>query len=233
MSHIKIYEHLKLIRGFQVGHDVVEALYGSGFENLLVFSACNGIHSRYLVEVLVTKYGLSQTFRVGENGKIKLYFGLRDILHITGLPISGKPVITKEVLGDDIARDIFPGIVDVYQKTKGFSLKVLKKIATEKISGNEFKYELEFRIRATVLYILGCLVFPNSSRTHVKGIYGDFLRDVNGISRYAWGEACLVEIHNSLTESSTKITGPGESVGICGMTLAVMVSLFMFYIYFD
>ncbi|CAI9089737.1 OLC1v1024368C1 [Oldenlandia corymbosa var. corymbosa] len=54
------------------------------------------------------------------------------------------------------------------------------------------------RVRATILLLLGTLVFPNSSPKHVKGLYGNFLINLDEINDYAWGEACLVEIHQSL-----------------------------------
>ncbi|XP_071909769.1 protein MAIN-LIKE 1-like [Coffea arabica] len=193
-----------MIRNFTVGDDVVEVLTGSGFENLLKFTGFFGIHCHYLVQAFATKYNSNtQSFILGQENAVKLYFGLRDILQITGLPISGIPLVCQEARGEEIANEIFPNLV-VHFEMKGFHLKTLRDIATLKASDKEFAHPLDIRVRATVLYLLGCLIFPDSSCTHVRAIYGYFVKDINKISEYAWGEACLVEIHHSLSKFSSR-----------------------------
>mgnify|MGYP004713412115 CR=1 FL=1 len=228
MLKLRIYEHLPKIKGLEVGADVVGVLEGSGFENLLKLTSYNGKHCHYLIQAFATKYSSdNQTFILDQNGNLKLYFGLRDILHITGLPISGMPLIIQEAQGEDIAREIFSNL-EVYHKNRGFSLKTLKHIAINKTSENEFEHPLEIRVRATVLYLLGCLIFPDSSVTHVRSIYGAFLRDIKKISHYAWGEACLVEIHNSLKMFSLAKDSI-ETIGLGGSMLALMVGHLKFH----
>ncbi|CAI9094727.1 OLC1v1030514C1 [Oldenlandia corymbosa var. corymbosa] len=193
MKSVTLNEHSAMLNGFVVGLNVRQFLHGSGFANLLKLANHQFFYCKPLISVLVDCYDTKTfTFRLGDSS-CELYFGLRDILYITGLRIVGKPEVTIEARGEDIAKILFPYIEGVYEK-KGFVLKKLKELA---MSDQPFV----IRVRATVLLLLGTLVFPNSSSKHVKGLYGNFLINLDEINDYAWGEACLVEIHQSLQEN--------------------------------
>lgn len=77
-------------------------------------------------------------------------------------------------------------------------------------------------MRAIILDLLGCLIFLDSSDTYMKTIYEYFVKDIKKISEYAWGEACLVEIHHSLEKFSSRDVSK-ETYGIGGSIFALMV----------
>lgn len=177
---MKIYEHLNSLTQLNVAEDVIQALEASGFENLLKMSDIGLLNQcATLVKHLARCYDEeSNCFVVGEG--VSLYFCLVDVLCIVGLSISGIPLIGTECHGPSISQELFESIPDVFKDNKGFVLRVLKNIAIN----NE--YPLATRVRATVLFLLGCTIIPDSSTICVKAFYGTFLRDVEDIKKYAW-----------------------------------------------
>ncbi|KAL3512096.1 hypothetical protein ACH5RR_024813 [Cinchona calisaya] len=82
----KVYVHSKAADNFDVGDEVENFLQGTGFENLLKFARQEQRVCWFLVEALASHYNPKE--QVFNFGSVTLYFGLRDILNILGLPIS-------------------------------------------------------------------------------------------------------------------------------------------------
>lgn len=58
----------------------------------------------------------------------------------------------------------------------------------------------EFRqhVRATALYVIGCIVMPDTSGSAVSSSYLGLLENIEEIKYCAWGAALLAQTHHSL-----------------------------------
>lgn len=162
----------------------------------------------------------SYCFRLSVNKRVKLYIDLIDILYILGFPIVIQPLVKVETCATYKRFFLFLlGMPNLHFKSRGFKLGALKTIALDQTNS------LETRVRATVLYLLGCTIFLDSSTDSMKGLYGAFLEKIQEIREYT-REMCLVEINHWLWEYNKKYVGNG------GCMIALMVSDFYFLFIF-
>ncbi|KAL3629376.1 hypothetical protein CASFOL_026598 [Castilleja foliolosa] len=74
---------------------------------------------------------------------------------------------------------------------RGLSCKRLRSIATTR------ENDLETRVRATILYLLGSVFVADSSGC-AKAYFGVLLTDIGRINKYAWGELMMTTIYEGL-----------------------------------
>ncbi|KAL3533817.1 hypothetical protein ACH5RR_007338 [Cinchona calisaya] len=80
-------------------------------------------------------------------------------------------------------------------------------------------------------FLQGSYIFPSSSSGYMRAIYGRFVTKVDKIKSFSWGEAALVEIHNSLFEfckDAEKKSSKESKAGVGGCMFALMAFAFQY-----
>ncbi|GMI79558.1 MAINTENANCE OF MERISTEMS [Hibiscus trionum] len=199
MTIRKIYDFAQnlLPKHYNFHPEVVKKLERTGFENLIKPTKVAN-HCIPFLSALVKRYNnKNKCFEFGVNNFIQLFIGLGDVLRITGLPIDGEPVIVDE-------RKIVPsalcsrclGNTDMLVNDVDISLPLLKE-QFGKFKPDHVFENIDFHVRAAVIYILGSVVVPSSSST-VPSLYLTFLEDIKKIGNYAWGAAMLTHLYYSM-----------------------------------
>ncbi|KAL6506569.1 hypothetical protein OROGR_024750 [Orobanche gracilis] len=169
------------------------------------------------------------SFRGQSKKNFLLDIGLEDILYITGLPINGIQVsgvesedvvaIIQQHLGLDEngAKALFMEKGD--KKCFGIHLNKLKN-RFQTVPEGTSDLELEPYVKAYLLFLLGVVIFPNSSRV-IAAMYLPLL-ELGSIDNYAWGAAALAVLKHSVASAKKKmIQKRVTSTG--GFTYALMV----------
>ncbi|XVF27036.1 hypothetical protein REPUB_Repub14bG0072000 [Reevesia pubescens] len=147
-------------------------------------------HATTLLRTLVEYYDVGKrcfTF----NGR-QLFFGLVDVLMITGLPISGKAITGKDEALELLCQQ-YLGSLEGFEKTKGgIRLKALRKRLKRYKDGED----VATYVRALVLYLIGSVITPSSNV--VPSIFLQLMDDITTIKDYASGATLLAYLHVGL-----------------------------------
>ncbi|KAK1379395.1 PMD domain-containing protein [Heracleum sosnowskyi] len=153
---------------------------------------------------------------------------LEDVYYILGLPVGGYPVFTEEGLPDaSLVLEVLgvdPNIVDEERSTattiqKG-GINILWLVnnfvdcARIEYGRDDYKAQLLFHRYAHILILLGSL-FPHSSGNRLPLRLIHYVCDLDRVSQYSWGSACLAYLYKHLCDTSI-----GKKIELCGsMTL--------------
>ena len=58
--------------------------------------------------------------------------------------------------------------------------------------------------RAYILYLFGCILFPDKSGDSVQLIYLPLLGDLERVDEYSWGSATFAYLYHNLCQASRK-----------------------------
>ncbi|KAF7812368.1 protein MAIN-LIKE 1-like [Senna tora] len=99
---------------------------------------------------------------------------------------------------------LFFGLEDVYFFT-GLLINGKAVIGKE----NDFRElsdeeTLDRHVRAYVLFLIGCLIFPKNSNDDVLVLFLDLLVETNRISSYSWGATLLCFLHHGISDGISK-----------------------------
>ncbi|XP_031255458.1 protein MAINTENANCE OF MERISTEMS-like [Pistacia vera] len=132
-------------------------------------------------------------------GNHRLYLGLQDIFYLTGLPIDGKPVISNSQDIDGLCERLLGRIPPKKNVVKSgyVGLKWLKE-EFEEVNVPADSPDIHRYVRAYLLFVLGCVVFPGLPRHQVPGDYLHLFDDLSAIDDFAWGSAMLAHLHVAL-----------------------------------
>lgn len=177
-----------------------------------------------LVKAIITKFErIGYTFSVGP-GASKLIYSLEDVLYITGLPISGKPVTGTDYSSQSDASQVFVDCLGKAPSTltgsriqfrwlKDNFEKVPEEIDTE-------HQEFIFYVRAYILAIISSVMDCDKTKSLCNPKYLPLIVDVSSIDTYAWGAAMLAHLNDSLA----KLANGGGTV-LSGFTYSLIVSI--------
>jgi mobile domain-containing protein len=77
---------------------------------------------------------------------------------------------------------------------------------------------VERHARAYILYLFGCILFPDKSGDSVQLIYLPLLRDLGRVAEYNWGSATLAYLYCHLCRASRK---GAKDIGGCLLLLQI------------
>ena len=164
--------YLYLLSSWNSDPRVIQALKDTSFDRLLQIQG-GGLHYHVLYMELIQNFNVKHNYFVFNN--YSFYFGLLDVMHTTGLPVDGKPVICDESHSHDLCISCLGGKVKcivlikkgkIVQFTEIY-LSHLKNVF-EKVLENASSEVLEQHVRAAVLYVIGSIIMPAVSRTVVS-----------------------------------------------------------------
>ncbi|KAJ0942084.1 putative protein-serine/threonine phosphatase [Helianthus annuus] len=145
-----------------------------------------------LIDLLLKIYNRdSNVFEV--KGK-RLSIMLEDILYLTHLPIDGKPVLCKESPSKEACEEVFGDRAPT-------KIQDLKNIAFDK-NNDERKRKV-----AVLKMILGCFIMPGYNGYEVSPTYVELLKDLDEVSKYAWGANLLAYLVHELQGINKKKDG--------------------------
>ncbi|KAJ4841380.1 hypothetical protein Tsubulata_050551 [Turnera subulata] len=174
----------------------IRNIIAAGFGGLLWLK--DTVNSNLALLAAATEFYDLETgvFRFGETPNFHLYFSFCDVYHITGLPISGRPVTgskltTKEAnseirmkLGDVVANSIGPVFENNVSRTK---------VVTTFVG----MVDIDFCTRGYIWYLIDSLV-DNQSDNRLSVIYLPLLANIAEKREYSWGAALFASIHQAL-----------------------------------
>lgn len=150
---------------------------------------------------------------------------LEDVYMILGLPISGRALTHTEL---EQPKNYFNANWDdpklgkkdrkkLYKK--GFHLNVLRRLYGTRLDpllldAAQIEADCRLHTRAYMLFIIGGILFPTSSRSTVHPRYMQLLQREDEIIDYAWGAAVLAYLYRGLSNAADK-----SAVGINGCTM--------------
>ncbi|KAL4298051.1 hypothetical protein GQ457_12G030750 [Hibiscus cannabinus] len=210
MENFKIYDFAHNLKPnkFNFHSDVVAALEGTGFENVIKATEVSR-HCYPFLQALLRRYNQRvKCFEFGVNNSIRLFITLGDVLRITGLPIDGRAVIVDE-LSIDLKRLCSKYLGSEQLLHHGdINLPKLQSSFGNFQPGGTVK-ELKYHVQAYILYIIGSVLAPSPSSS-VPALYLQLLRKVERIGQYAWGAAMLAHLYyhlDTMEESKYCVSG--------------------------
>ncbi|KAI5421401.1 hypothetical protein KIW84_045001 [Lathyrus oleraceus] len=211
-------EHLENLQNWTLDQRIKTRLKDTGFPRLSELEKCQ--HDNQLLKCVVSHFN---TETCGfEFGDIKLVFGLKDVLKITGLHITGQSVTgtggdmthwSNQCFGQDLT----------FKKQRAIRGAIKLSVLREKfmeVPPNAIEVELDRHTRA---YVLGSSLFSSSSKGDVDTLHLPLLYHVEKIKDYAWGAAALAHLYCSMK----KIKEEGIK-HLHGIALSLQVSYFIF-----
>ncbi|KAL5052975.1 hypothetical protein RYX36_033657 [Vicia faba] len=209
-------EQLKNFLDFDLHKRIKYLLKGSGFDmlfqNIIKHNKNRGVkYCRPLMEALIQCFDHEDnTFNLGQT---KIYFGLEDVLMITGLPIDGKPVTFSENFNDIECLELFGFPSDDGFISNKNLIEIIKNITDESTD-----VEVEQACRAVALLGISCIIMQEVGMAKIRNGYLSFLEDVKEIKSYAWGDASWVSMMYDIQ---------AKNANIGGCTLALMIFAFL------
>lgn len=177
---------------------------------------------RKLVKYLVTSYNKNSS--CFEFNGIQLFFSLIDVYMLTGLPVTGKPVLghtdDKFVLFDKA----FPSVQimdckdkssSIFEKAKIKTTWLLNRFSSLQVNEGDPLWD-EYR-RAFMLWCISSYIVPDASSGVVELEYTTVLGDLEDIGNYAWGAAAWATMQHEL-----------KSGKLNGLAYALVVILFSY-----
>jgi hypothetical protein len=107
---------------------------------------------------------------------------LEDIFYI----IEGKPVMNTPK-----DKGAFKRVFGIVDKKPG-NIKRMKDLA-----GNT-NLEIDTRMKAALLVLIACFVFPTGDEHNINGGFVKFVERLEDVDNYAWGEALLTFLYNGI-----------------------------------
>ena len=93
-------------------------------------------------------------------------------------------------------------VVEEYDKAFSVRLDWIKKRCERHATNASTEEELYQCARGYLLYVLGCVVFPDKTKTRVSCYYLGALKDLSKVGEIAWGVAILAYTYRQLGLSS-------------------------------
>lgn len=131
-------------------------------------------------------------------GSHALSLTLEDVLYITGLPITGEPVLNKNAFDDGAFNRVF-GRGRFLRKTK-LPVKEIMNIALNK--GHVEDYQA--RKIAVLLIVLFAFIAPNNNKHEIHSVLVQFVENLDRINDYAWGAALLAYLYYGMRRYKDK-----------------------------
>lgn len=177
---------------------------------------------RKLVKYIVTSY--NKDSHCFEFNGIQFYFSLIDVYLLTGLPVSGEPVVGRLNESIILFNKAFPTFhVDCKAENMFRKGKLLTSWLRDKFSSLEV-YEGdalwdEYR-RAFMLWCIASYIVPDASTGVIEIEYTTMLEDLENVGKYAWGAAAWTTMQRQL-----------KTGNLNGMSCALLVNLIFFYFF--
>ncbi|KAM1120671.1 hypothetical protein ACFX19_002482 [Malus domestica] len=214
-------DHLNKLGEWKLDGRVKERIKDTGFDGLLKLTTFPMNHDLPLLSVLVESYDVSERCFIFNSHK--LFFGLEDVLYITGLPVDGNPVTGIDSRGDELCMK-YLGCNGIDPRSAGITSLEWLRESFEVVPGTIDKDspDIEPYVRAFLLYLIGSVVFPDYSRKYVHVIYLSLMENLQTIKDYAWGAALLAHLHFSL-ENFKLLYSPRRKNILMGHTFSLVV----------
>jgi hypothetical protein len=189
-------EQLVNISNWTLDEKIKDRINGSGFEHLNNISTCR--HHARLLESIASRFDAEKCIFQFDN--FHLLFGLKDVLYITGLHITGKPVTGIDDDPITWSQKCFGENLCMRKNNKllgSIRLDVLK-AKFMNVPDDASDEVLDRHARAYVCYMLGSSLFSTSAHDYVPTMYLPLVFEVQKIKDYAWGAAALAHLYCSL-----------------------------------
>ncbi|KAL8130915.1 hypothetical protein AgCh_007006 [Apium graveolens] len=127
--------------------------------------------------------------QVNVKGMRVLCTSLEDVKFLTGLPISGTPVITES------NRD-----PDGFNRCFGLEPKPKYSITKMASIVKDDRYTDEQRKKALLLLLVRCFIVPSASGHTVNTTYLKLIEDLDKVDSYVWGAALLAYLYKGISD---------------------------------
>ncbi|KAJ4836161.1 hypothetical protein Tsubulata_046201, partial [Turnera subulata] len=174
----------------------IRNIIAAGFGGLLRLK--DTVNSNLALLAAATEFYDPQTgvFRFGETPNFHLYFSFCDVYHITGLPISGRPVTGSKLTTEEANSEIRMKLGDVVANAIG-PVSENNVSRTKVVKAFVGMADIDFCTRGYIWYLIGSLV-DNQSDNRLSVIYLPLLANIAEIREYSWGAALFASIHRAL-----------------------------------
>lgn len=131
---------------------------------------------------------------------------LEDVYMLLGLPIEGKAVNGKTNYANSICEELLGAdLLDDNPRGQGILLSRLKNYYHSLVlNENSTEDEYIIKTRCYIMLLIGCFLFPEGTGSTMHVMYLNLLRNVDRISGYNWGSACLAYLYSSLCKNARK-----------------------------
>ncbi|XP_012847443.1 PREDICTED: serine/threonine-protein phosphatase 7 long form homolog [Erythranthe guttata] len=136
---------------------------------------------------------------------------LGDVSTLVGLPIVGRIVSCERLIRDSKtqASNLILKLLGEYSedvdKRKTVKVEWLK-AKFSKVTMRDSAEKRTYAIRAYLLFLLGCTTLCDKTSNMVSVKYLNLVSDLDRISEYAWGTACLYRLYDELSSASQNST---------------------------
>ncbi|KAI8567220.1 hypothetical protein RHMOL_Rhmol02G0104000 [Rhododendron molle] len=183
---------------------IVELIYQAGFGGILEMPFITLDHA--FITALIERWRPeTHTFhlRSGESTVT-----LQDVEIITGLAVDGRPVTGDTRFDQDKKKELCERLLGLNppgEVMSGFkvSLKWLRENFDGKIEEEDDEVTVLRKARGYILQLIGGIVLPDQSGSHVHLCFLSLLDDLQLASTYSWGSACLGTLYHYLDSGST------------------------------
>ncbi|KAI8570238.1 hypothetical protein RHMOL_Rhmol01G0018700 [Rhododendron molle] len=183
---------------------IVELIYQAGFGGILEMPFIT--LDRAFITALVERWRPeTHTFhlRSGESTVT-----LQDVEIITGLAVDGRPVTGDTRFDQDKKKELCERLLGLNppgEVMSGFkvSLKWLRDNFNGKVEEEDDEVTVLRKARGCILQLIGGIVLPDQSSSHVHLCFLSLLDDLQLAGTYSWGSACLGTLYHYLDFGST------------------------------
>ncbi|XP_058200873.1 serine/threonine-protein phosphatase 7 long form homolog [Rhododendron vialii] len=183
---------------------IVELIYQAGFGGILEMPFIT--LDRAFITALIERWRPeTHTFhlRSGESTVT-----LQDVEIITGLAVDGRPVTGDSRFDKDKKKELCErllGLDPPGEVMSGFkvSLKWLRDNFNGKVEEGDDEVTVLRKARGYILQLIGGIVLPDQSSSHVHLYFLSLLDDLQLAGTYSWGSACLATLYHYLDFGST------------------------------
>ncbi|KAI8550005.1 hypothetical protein RHMOL_Rhmol06G0070200 [Rhododendron molle] len=183
---------------------IVELTYQAGFGGILEMPFIT--LDRAFITALIERWRPeTHTFhlRLGESTVT-----LQDVEIITGLAVDGRPVTGDTRFDQDKKKELCERLLGLNppgEVMSGFkvSLKWLRENFDGKIEEEDDEVMVLRKARGYILQLIGGIVLPDQSSSHVHLCFLSLLDDLQLAGTYSWGSACLGTLYHYLDFGST------------------------------
>ncbi|KAF7114253.1 hypothetical protein RHSIM_RhsimUnG0097200 [Rhododendron simsii] len=143
---------------------------------------------------------------------------LQDVEIITGLAVDGRPVTGDSRFDDDKKKELCDRLLGLNppgEVMSGFkvSLKWLRDNFNGKVDEGDDEVTILRKARGYILQLIGGIVLPDQSSSHVHLYFLSLLDDLQLAGTYSWGSTCLATLYHYLDFGST--VGSKDLGGMC------------------
>ncbi|KAK9669942.1 hypothetical protein RND81_13G165800, partial [Saponaria officinalis] len=171
---------------------VRQKLDGSGFDQLFEIDFSLRTHKK-LLGYLHDCYDVATKKFVF--GNVALYFGLEDVLYMTGLPIDGRPL--EVISGKKIDNATCKKLIGIeLENNKLTFLRLFQHLNQCCESREDYNDdEIDQICRAIALLGIATIIQQDNGAGYVDLSWINILGVVEDIPKYSWGGACWVNLH--------------------------------------